>query len=50
MPTKRQFDMVIATLVAWHLFKGLAKAVAARHAASDSGIASDVAQAAELAL
>ncbi len=50
MPTKRQFDMVIAMFIGWHMFKGLAKAVAARHAAQDSGLAQEAAKAVEVAL
>lgn len=32
MPTRRQFDMVIVTLILFHPVKGLINMVAARHA------------------
>ncbi len=42
--------MVIMTMIAFHMFKGLAKAVAARHAAQDSGLVQEAAKAVEVAL
>ena len=50
MPTRRQFDMVIIVLLLWSPAKALAKCVAARHASQNSGIAKDIAQAAEVIL
>jgi hypothetical protein len=50
VPTKRTFDLVIIMLLAWTPAKGLAKMVAARHAATDSGIARTVAHAGEVIL
>jgi hypothetical protein len=50
MPTKRQFDLILIVIVGVHLFKPLARAVLARHAASDSGLAAEAAKAGELAL
>jgi hypothetical protein len=50
MPTRRQFDLVIVMLLLWSPAKALAKVVAARHASTDSGIAQDIAQAAEVIL
>lgn len=50
MPTKRTFDLVVIMLLAWVPAKGLAKMVAARHAAQDSGIAGSIARAAEVVL
>lgn len=50
MPTKRQFDMVIGILIGVHLFIPLAKAVLARHAASDDGLVGEAARTAELAI
>ena len=50
MPTKRTFDLVIIMLLAWVPAKGLAKMVAARHAASDEGITRTIAHAAEVIL
>jgi len=50
VPTKRTFDLVIIMLLAWVPAKGLAKMVAARHAASDEGITRTIAHAAEVIL
>lgn len=50
MPTKRTFDLVIIMLLAWVPAKGLAKMVAARHAASDTGVTRTIAHAAEVIL
>lgn len=50
MPTKRTFDLVVIMLLAWVPAKGLAKVVAARHASTDSGIAGQIAKAAEVIL
>jgi hypothetical protein len=49
-PMKKNFDLVIIMLILWVPAKGLAKAVAARHASSDSGIAQDAAKAAVIVL
>ena len=50
MPTKRTFDLVVIMLLAWVPAKGLAKMVAARHAATDDGIAGTIAHAAQVIL
>jgi hypothetical protein len=50
VPTRRQFDLLIIVLILWSPAKGLAKMVAARHAASDTGAAQTVAKAAEVIL
>lgn len=50
MPTRRQFDLLIIVLILWSPAKGLAKMVAARHAATDTGAAQTVAKAAEVIL
>ena len=50
MPTKKTFDLVIIMFLAWPFAKGLAKITAARHAASDTGIAQQIARAAEVIL
>jgi hypothetical protein len=42
--------MVIVILIGFHMFKGLATAVAARHAAQDSGLSQEFAKAVEVAL
>jgi len=42
--------MVIGILIGIHLFKPLARAVLARHAASDDGLAGEAASAAQLAI
>ena len=47
---KKTFDLVLIFSILWSPAKGLAKQVAARHASTDSGIAKDVAQAAEVIL
>ncbi len=47
---KRTFDLVLIFSILWAPAKGLAKSVAARHAAQDNGIAKDVAQAASIIL
>lgn len=47
---KRQFDLVIIMLLLWSPAKGLAKMVAARHSAQDTGIAKDIAGAANIIL
>lgn len=47
---KKGFDLTIMMLILWSPAKGLAKAVAARHAGTDDGIAKDVAQAASIIL
>lgn len=50
MPTKRQFDMLIIVLLLWSPAKALAKVVAARHAANDTGLPQQVAKAGSLIL
>jgi hypothetical protein len=50
MPTRRQFDLIVIMLLLWSPAKALAKMTAARHASTDSGIAADIAQAAEVIL
>lgn len=50
VPTKRTFDLVIIMLLAWVPAKGLAKMVAARHAATDTGVTRTIAHAAEVIL
>ena len=50
MPTRRQFDLLIIVLILWSPAKGLAKMVAARHAASDSGASQKAAKAASIIL
>lgn len=50
MPTRRTFDLVLIMLLAWSPAKGLAKMVAARHASTDTGVAKQIAQAAEVIL
>jgi hypothetical protein len=47
---KKVFDLMVIFSLLWVPAKGLAKQVAARHAAQDSGIAQDAAQAALIAL
>lgn len=47
---KKTFDLVLIFSILWAPTKGLAKSVAARHAASDTGIAKDAAQAASIIL
>ncbi len=47
---KKTFDLVLIFSLLWAPAKGLAKCVVARHAANDSGIAKDVAQAASIIL
>lgn len=47
---KKTFDLILIFSVLWAPAKGLAKVVVARHAASDTGIAKDVAQAASIVL
>lgn len=47
---KKTFDLVLIFSVLWAPAKGLAKAVVARHASTDAGIAKDVAQAASIIL
>ena len=47
---KKTFDLILIFSVLWAPAKGLAKSVAARHSSSDSGIASDIAQAASIVL
>lgn len=47
---KKTFDLVLIFSVLWAPAKGLAKCVAARHSAQDSGIAKDIAQAASVIL
>ncbi len=49
-PMKKTFDLVLIFSVLWAPAKGLAKAVVARHASTDTGIAKDVAQAASIIL
>jgi hypothetical protein len=50
VPTKRTFDLVLIMLLAWVPAKGIAKMVAARHASTDTGIAREIAHAAEVIL
>jgi hypothetical protein len=50
VPTKRTFDLVLIMLLAWPFAKGLAKMTATRHASSDTGIAKQIAHAAEVIL
>jgi hypothetical protein len=50
VPTKKTFDLVIIMLLAWQPAKAVAKMVAARHAATDDGIAQHIARAAEVIL
>lgn len=50
MPTKRQFDLVIITLLLWQPAKGLAKMWSARKSAESSGLAQEAAKAANLIL
>jgi hypothetical protein len=47
---KKTFDLILIFSVLWAPAKGLAKCVVARHAAQDSGIAHDLAQAASIVL
>lgn len=50
MPTRRQFDMVLAMLLLFAPAKGLAKMWAARHSASSTGETKTVARAANVIL
>lgn len=50
MPTRRTFDLVIIMLLAWQPAKGLAKMVAARHAAQDDDLSGQIAKAANIIL
>jgi hypothetical protein len=49
-PMKKTFDLLVMFSILWAPAKGLAKCVAARHSAQDSGVAQDVAQAASIIL
>ncbi len=50
MPTRRQFDLIVITLLLWSPAKGLAKMWAHRQAATSSGLTGQAAKAAEIIL